>query len=117
MTGFRKKFWRANWDKNLKWRMAILRRDKFTCKKCGLKSHDRKRLQVHHIKKRSHYPHLQYNLNNGISLCRECHALMKDDEENFERLCSLLIGNKNLIVEVGRLMYEDEQKEGPASTE
>lgn len=109
MTGYRRTQWRPNWDKNLRWRVSILRRDKYTCQKCGVKS--KKQLQVHHIKKRSEYPHLQYDINNGICLCRACHSSLKNDEESYERWCWMKINNKDTIVKIGKMLYEEKERE------
>lgn len=55
----------------LKWRMYCIIRDNFACAICletGCK------LEVHHIQSFSKYPNLRFNINNGITLCKECHA-------------------------------------------
>lgn len=55
-----------------KWRINIFERDEFTCKICG----DDKggNLIAHHIFSYSDYPELRIDLNNGITLCEECHV-------------------------------------------
>ena len=58
-----------------KWRIAVFIRDSFTCQNC-------KRvggyLEAHHIKSWSKYPKLRFVINNGITLCKECHKLIKN---------------------------------------
>jgi transposase len=52
------------------WVEAILKRDNYTCQKCGKRG---KKLEVHHIFNWADYPELRYAIDNGITLCRECH--------------------------------------------
>lgn len=56
----------------IKWRRECRIRDNYTCQfpKCGRQS---KRIDVHHIAKRSQRPDLKFDVNNGICLCREHH--------------------------------------------
>lgn len=51
------------------WRMKVFERDGFTCQKCG----STKNLEAHHKKEQSKYPDLIYDIDNGITLCHECH--------------------------------------------
>lgn len=51
------------------WRKAVLVRDGYHCIKCS----SVKNLQVDHIKPRSLYPELAYDINNGRTLCAKCH--------------------------------------------
>lgn len=55
-----------------KWSTDIKKRDNYTCQDCGSKN--KKYLQAHHIKSWSEFPHLRYELSNGITLCTKCHA-------------------------------------------
>jgi hypothetical protein len=57
-------------DKFKQWRRDIFIRDKFTCRKCGL-SHTY--ITAHHIKSFAYHPDLRFDINNGITLCKECH--------------------------------------------
>lgn len=52
------------------WRRKVFQRDKFTCKICGKKGVT---LNADHIKSFSLYPELRFNLDNGRTLCVECH--------------------------------------------
>ena len=55
----------------IRWRKEIFERDSFTCQICrkvGVY------LESHHIKSWKNYPELRYVLDNGITLCRECHS-------------------------------------------
>lgn len=53
------------------WRIAVFKRDKYTCKSCG----DSKggNLNAHHIKEWAKYPNLRHEIDNGITLCECCH--------------------------------------------
>lgn len=54
------------------WSLAVLRRDKFRCRKCKKVGG---KLIAHHIKSFADYPELRFKLSNGITLCRVCHGI------------------------------------------
>lgn len=54
-------------------RERILRRDKYLCQDCKRYGRRRSAAEVHHIKPREEWPELQWDPNNLISLCNECH--------------------------------------------
>ena len=53
------------------WRRKVLERDNFTCIECGCKEIEQ--LQVDHIKSFTFYPELRFDINNGRTLCINCH--------------------------------------------
>ena len=61
-------------DRNSKeyheWRIAVLIRDKWVCQQCGTK----KNLHIHHKMRYKEYPKLRLNIDNGITLCKDCHV-------------------------------------------
>jgi hypothetical protein len=52
------------------WRMAVYKRDDFRCLDCGEKG---KYLNADHIYPFALYPRLRFDINNGRTLCEECH--------------------------------------------
>lgn len=51
------------------WRQSVFEKDKFTCRDCGKKGY----LEAHHIKGFAKFPKLRFDIDNGITLCEECH--------------------------------------------
>jgi 5-methylcytosine-specific restriction endonuclease McrA len=76
--------YRRDWNEPAyaKWRKDIRKRDRHKCQWPGCGS--KRRLEVHHIKKWSDNPALRYSINNGITLCKNCHQRIKGSEENYE---------------------------------
>jgi len=58
------------------WRDAVFRRDDWRCRRCGVRSRSGKRvcLEADHIRPFSLSPELRFSLENGQTLCRECHV-------------------------------------------
>lgn len=50
-----------------------------------------KRLQVHHIRRWKDAPAIRYDINNGITLCKDCHKKITGSEEFYQHLFSSLI--------------------------
>jgi ribosomal protein L37AE/L43A len=56
--------------KYILWRTAVFMKDDYTCQKCGARG---KYMQADHIKPWAKYPELRYAIDNGRTLCVECH--------------------------------------------
>jgi len=54
------------------WRISVFERDQFRCQVCGIVG---KYLTAHHIKSFAKFPKLRLELDNGITLCEDCHKL------------------------------------------
>jgi len=52
------------------WREKVFKRDKYICQFCGKKGG---RLNADHIKPFAYYVNLRFDVNNGRTLCEECH--------------------------------------------
>lgn len=57
------------------WRKAVKERDKNTCQMCGRRGWKAgSRLEVDHIKAFALHPESRFDINNGRTLCHECHV-------------------------------------------
>jgi hypothetical protein len=52
------------------WRTSVFTRDEFTCRRCGVVGAE---LNAHHDKAWATHPELRFAIENGITLCKECH--------------------------------------------
>jgi 5-methylcytosine-specific restriction endonuclease McrA len=57
------------------WRQAVFERDNWACVWCGARTKKGTRVVLHadHIKPFSLYPELRFAIDNGRTLCKECH--------------------------------------------
>lgn len=60
-----------NMPRYSEWRKAVYERDAYTCQDCGASG----RIVAHHIKQWAHYPELRFDVDNGVTLCGDCHEL------------------------------------------
>jgi len=73
------------------WRKCVYKRDSFKCQLCGSK----KRIEAHHIKTWASFPQLRLDVNNGVTLCRECHRKVTKNEQQWEPLFIKLVARTN----------------------
>lgn len=57
------------------WRETVFKRDNYSCVWCGVRSGKGQKVILHadHIKQFAYYPELRFVINNGRTLCKECH--------------------------------------------
>ena len=60
------------------WKNEVKHRDGNTCRRCGFENN----LHVHHIKPFKKYPEFAIELDNGLTLCGNCHSLLRGKEES-----------------------------------
>jgi 5-methylcytosine-specific restriction endonuclease McrA len=87
------------------WRYNVFSRDQFCCVKCKLKG---KKIEAHHIKRWADRPDLRYIVNNGVTLCEDCHNLVTGREESFEEEFRRIVEQKK--TERGIKKYGEKQK-------
>ena len=75
------------------WRIKVKKRDNFTCQMHNWKS--KKRLHAHHITKWASASSLRYEVDNGITLCYNCHKEVTGHENIYESLFRDIVRNKN----------------------
>lgn len=79
----------------VKWRKQVYQRDNFSCQwpGCGRKH----KLNAHHIKTWSEYPSLRFVVDNGITLCKDHHNMIKNMESIYEGVFFKILANKKLL--------------------
>ena len=75
------------------WRRKVYKRDGRKCQMPGCNS--KYKIQAHHIKKWSEASTLRYDVNNGITLCRNCHDSINGMESHYEVLFNDIVSAKN----------------------
>jgi 5-methylcytosine-specific restriction endonuclease McrA len=71
------------------WRASVYKRDGFCCQMPGCKS--KKKVQAHHIRKWSSASALRFDIDNGITLCWNCHKIVTGKEQIYEKMFEEII--------------------------
>jgi hypothetical protein len=66
----------------LYWVDSVYRRDKFICQECNIKC-QKGNIIAHHIKPFSRFPKIRFDIDNGVTLCRSCHARIHNPKNKF----------------------------------
>jgi 5-methylcytosine-specific restriction endonuclease McrA len=75
------------------WRIKVYKRDKFTCQMPGCKC--KKRLNAHHIQKWASASTLRYDVDNGLTLCKNCHDKVTGHEQHYQGLFQQIVRKNN----------------------
>lgn len=59
----------------IRWKKYVFERDDYTCQKCGVRNGNGKSiiLNAHHIFPFAEYPEKRFDVDNGLTLCEDCH--------------------------------------------
>lgn len=82
-----------------RWRIAVFERDDYTCQVCGDRSGNGKvvMLHPHHILSFTKYPKIRFEVDNGITLCKDCHYIIHNKDRY--RVMKNTLENLRLIEE------------------
>lgn len=86
---------REMWLRNggIKWRVSVFKRDNYTCQICNNRGGE---INCHHILRFVDYPEFRSNIDNGVTLCVDCHNKTKGHEKEYEtELLGIVFDNKN----------------------
>lgn len=77
-----------------RWRREVRHRDENTCRICAVQ----RNLHVHHIKPLEKYPKFATDIDNGITLCGNCHAFFSGKEEtaNLQTITEAFTGQQDM---------------------
>jgi len=78
--------------KYIQWRKDVYKRDGFKCQwpNCN----QNRKLNAHHIKNWANFPGLRFVVDNGITLCRYHHDMIKGLEETYAATFMRIIASK-----------------------
>ncbi len=113
-----------NDPKYKEWRLAVYRRDNFTCQMPGCIAKGFKaKIQAHHIKRWVDFPELRFQISNGVTLCKRCHTNISSQEHAYEAMFINIVSKKNNFpkkkkssisdsaIEAKKLLYGSEEND------
>ena len=101
-----KKNWRSD-PRYHKWREQVILRDK-KCVICGRQKH----MVAHHLDHASYFPNERFDINNGITLCYECHMNFHNNfKRSYRQKCTKYdFENFKTLVNYFKCIFKDEEK-------
>lgn len=57
------------------WRLSVFKRDDYKCTCCG----EYGKIHAHHLKSFTRFPELRFDVDNGTTLCEDCHRLFHSE--------------------------------------
>jgi 5-methylcytosine-specific restriction endonuclease McrA len=98
-TALRKKLYFTLEYKN--WRKSVFERDNYTCVGCKERGG---KLTADHIKQWAYYPELRFDINNGRTLCIDCHRKTHTwGSWDYRKLGKKMVGKINNVLKRGML--------------
>jgi 5-methylcytosine-specific restriction endonuclease McrA len=76
-----------------RWRISVYKRDDFTCQMPGCSY--KKYLNAHHIQKWASASTLRFDVDNGITLCKNCHKKVTGSEQHYQGLFQQIVRKNN----------------------
>jgi 5-methylcytosine-specific restriction endonuclease McrA len=66
------------------WRRKVFEKDNWTCQECGARNGNGETvyLEAHHIESFAEYPEKRFDVNNGKTLCHDCHKKERKAAQN-----------------------------------
>jgi hypothetical protein len=64
------------------WRRRVFHRDDYTCQRCRVRPTGHNLLRAHHIAPWAGFPTLRFDVDNGLTLCRDCHTWVHSAENS-----------------------------------
>lgn len=82
-----------------KWRTSVFERDNYRCQCCGARNGNGHKviLHAHHIECFANNPDLRFDINNGITLCYDCHDIRA--EGSFHNIYGVRNNNQSQLEE------------------